>query len=66
MPSAPSTWAPAVAIEGDKVLIQWVAPHDGSTPITSYQILIREHDFVTWSEETINCDGTVAEIMNNV
>lgn len=32
-------------------------PHDGSSAITSYQILIRQSDELTYSEESVNCDG---------
>jgi hypothetical protein len=48
------------------VQITWTLPYDGASPITSYTILIRESDDVTFTEESINCDGTDYDIMTNL
>ena len=53
MPSAPTTiWSP------DDVIVSWVAPDDGGSPITSYTIYIREDDQSTYSLQLSNCDGS--------
>ena len=53
MPSAPTTiWSP------DDVIVSWVAPDDGGSPITSYTIYIREDDQSTYSLQLSHCDGS--------
>jgi hypothetical protein len=47
------------------VKISWTAPSDNSDTITSYKILIRESDGITYSEETTNCDGLDSTIRTN-
>ena len=47
------------------VKISWTAPSDNSDPITSYKILIRESDGITYSEDTTNCDGSDSTIRTN-
>ena len=39
MPDKPLT--PSTTIGGANVVIDWVAPHDGGSPITGYKIYIR-------------------------
>lgn len=40
------------------MIIRWVAPDNGGSPITHYTIHIRESDAVTFSTELTECDGT--------
>jgi hypothetical protein len=55
-PSVPA--APKTAISGTKnVLITWVAPAQGSTPITGYSVAIRQSDGVTYTAYS-GCTGT--------
>ena len=42
----------------DDVIVRWVAPDNGGSPITSYTIFLRESDAATYTEEQVNCDGT--------
>lgn len=46
------------------VLIQWTAPYDGGSPISSYTITIRESDYFTYSEAP-ECDGTTSDVITN-
>jgi hypothetical protein len=39
------------------VTIDWFAPDDGGSPITSYTIFIRHSDGVSYSEELVHCNG---------
>ena len=48
---------PTTSIVGDTVKILWTIPYDGSSPITSYSIVIRESDGSTYTEEPVNCSG---------
>lgn len=43
-------------------MINWTAPVDNGSPITSYRITVIQSDSV-YSEEKTNCDGTVASII---
>lgn len=38
-------------------------PYDGSSTITSYNIVIRESDGVTFTEDTVNCNGADATVI---
>lgn len=39
------------------IVIRWTAPISGGSPIIAYQILIRESDGTTYTEEMTYCDG---------
>jgi hypothetical protein len=55
-PSVPA--APTTAISGTtNVLITWVAPAQGSTPITGYSVAIRQSNGVTYTAYS-GCTGT--------
>lgn len=43
--------------------IIWIAPYDGSSPITNYIITILNADGVTYSTELSNCNGSVSSIV---
>lgn len=59
VPVAPvTTWSP------DDVIITWVAPDNGGSAITSYTITIRESDLTTFTEDSVNCDGTNSGIVS--
>lgn len=55
--------APTTSNSGVNVIISWSAPVDNGSSITSYTILIREGDGVTYTEDTVNCDGTESSII---
>jgi hypothetical protein len=40
------------------IVIRWTAPVSGGSPITSYQVLIRQSDGTTFTEELTYCDGS--------
>lgn len=49
--------APITSVSGSNVVISWVAPYNGATPITSYTITIRQSDTLTYSTQLTNCNG---------
>ena len=40
---------PTTTVSGSNVVVSWVAPYNGATPITSYTITIRQSDTLTYS-----------------
>jgi hypothetical protein len=62
-PATPS--APTLVNDDTSVIIDWVAPNSNGAEITSYTILLRESDDVTFTEDAINCDGSDATIISN-
>jgi hypothetical protein len=48
----------------DSVLILWSEPITNGSPITAYRIYIRESDLTTFTEETVDCDGTDSEVVS--
>jgi len=47
------------------VIVSWPAPvFDGATPLTSYTILIRHRDEVSYSTELTNCNGATPAVLN--
>lgn len=42
----------------DDVTISWVAPDNGGSPITSYRVILRTSDGVTFLEQTLYCDAS--------
>ena len=40
-----------------KVKISWIAPYNNNETILEYHILILEQDNVTYSEDTVDCNG---------
>jgi hypothetical protein len=60
-PSVPL--APTTSWSNDQVTIVWQTPASNGAEITSYQILIRQSDGLTFSEDLTNCDGSQAAIM---
>ena len=59
-PDAPVTTF--VAAE-DNLVITWVAPDNGGSPITSYTILIRHSDGSSFLTQLDHCDGSDATVM---
>jgi hypothetical protein len=49
--------APTTSVSADQVILNWLAPNDNGSVITSYRILIVQQDGV-YSEDTVNCDGS--------
>lgn len=49
--------APTTDVEGNEAVIEWTAPYDNGTPITSYTVVIRD-SLNSYREETANCDGS--------
>ena len=45
------------AIVADDVAITWTIPHDVSSEVTGYTVLIITSDLASFVEEPINCDG---------
>ena len=60
-PEIPS--APTTANSGTNVVIDWSAPTINGAAITSYTVTILQSDGSTYTEETVNCDGTDSTII---
>jgi len=45
------------------VVIEWTAPYDGGSPITSYTIEIRTSDVDVYAVDAVNCDGSDSTIL---
>ncbi len=46
------------------VVISWIAPYNGATPITSYTIMIRQSDQVTYSTQLVYCNGAQSTVVS--
>ena len=62
VPGQPSI--PSTSISDANVAISWAVPDDGSAPILGYVILIRQEDGITFTEDSVNCDGSNASIVS--
>ncbi len=60
-PDTPAVPVTTVVSNTDAV-ITWVAPFNGGSPITSYTILIRQSDDVSYSTELTSCDGSSSSV----
>lgn len=45
--------------------VEWVEPFTNGSPITGYRIYVLEHDKVTYTQESVECDGTTTDVINN-
>lgn len=61
-PEVPAT--PTTSNNGQEIVITWSAPANNGDEIDSYQILIRQSDGLTFTEELVTCDGTDATIVS--
>jgi hypothetical protein len=61
VPEAPD--APTTTNSGTDVVIDWSAPSNNGAEITSYQILIRQSDGTTFSEDLTDCNGSATVIV---
>lgn len=49
------------------VEIDWdIPPFNGGSPILSYQIVIRQQDGITFTEDTVNCNGADSGIISSL
>lgn len=56
---------PTTVVSGSNVIISWAAPiFDGASPLTSYTILIRQSDEVTYSTQLTNCNGATNAVLS--
>lgn len=62
-PSKPA--APTTVQNAENIIINWVAPQSGGSPITSYRLLIMKQDG-TFEEDKTNCDGSTAAVIANL
>lgn len=66
VPSAPVTiWVQDMVLDWDTVIVRWVAPDNGGSPITRYTIELRTDDDVTFTTELTDCDGADTTIRDN-
>lgn len=58
--------APATVWSNDYIYVFWAAPEDNGAEITSYTVLIRGSDLVTYYTELTSCDGSQQNIVDNL
>jgi hypothetical protein len=56
---------PLTSFNPDAITVQWTEPTTNGAVISSYAILIRSNDQVTFYEELINCDGRISSIISS-
>lgn len=56
--------APTTTVVNDYVIFDWDAPVDNGTPITSYNVYIRQSDLTYIIDRTI-CDGKDLDVIQN-
>ena len=65
LPAIPATpAAPTTTVSGSNIVVDWNAPSDNGSAITSYTVKLKQND-LSFSTELINCDGTDATIKTN-
>jgi hypothetical protein len=47
------------AIEGSTVRVSWNLASDNGSPITNYKVYIQEHGSTTFTQESVECDGSL-------
>jgi hypothetical protein len=52
-PAAPTT----TVVTNSDVTISWTAPAENGSPITEYNVAIRQSDGTTFTTESVNCNG---------
>jgi hypothetical protein len=62
-PDAPS--APTTTVVTNQVMVSWPDHSTNGSPITAYKVFILEHDGVTYTQETVDCIGTDADVIAN-
>jgi hypothetical protein len=56
LPFAPAT--PKTSVNTDiSITITWDTPFDNGSPITGYTVAIRQNDGITYTKESVNCNG---------
>lgn len=56
--TTPNTPAqPTTTVNGTNIIVSWALPFNGGTAITGYKIKFLQSDAITYSENTIYCDG---------
>ena len=55
---------PVTSASATTVMISWSEPSDNGSPITAFSVYIRKADLTTFAIDSINCDGSLAEIRN--
>jgi hypothetical protein len=43
----------------EDIIVSWIAPDNGGSPITSYTIELRHYDEASFSTELVYCDGSI-------
>jgi hypothetical protein len=56
---------PQTTVYGNLVSIEWSEPFSNGSPITEYKIFIQAHNSGLYIEETVECQGTSAELIAN-
>ena len=52
--SVTTTWIP------DNVIVSWTIPDSGGSPITGFNVFLRESDNITFSTDLVDCDVTTS------
>lgn len=64
VPSQPA--APQTTVSSSSVIVTWVAPYNGGSPITKYTITFRQSDGLTFTEDTTNCNGALTATITSM
>jgi hypothetical protein len=56
---------PTTTNSGTSVIIDWTVPSDNGSTITFYTVTIRQSDGTTYTEDSVNCDGSDSTIKSN-
>ena len=59
-PSSPTTY-----IDGESVVVQWIAPYNGGSNILGYEIRVLTSDNLSFEQDLDNCDGSDPIIVVN-
>lgn len=57
--------AVTVSNTGNQVTVSWIAPIANGYPVHEYKILVEEKDTGVFTQESVDCDGTDADVVAN-
>jgi molybdopterin-binding protein len=53
-------------VSGSNVIVTWVAPSNGGSPISKYTITFRQSDGITYTENTAICNGALTATITSL
>ena len=52
-------------IDGSTVKVAWSLSTTNGSPITAYKVYIKQNGSTTYTQESVDCDGTSATVISN-